>query len=286
MSGGRVSRRALKQYRRIYRDVYLPADLELTAQIRAEAAWLWSNRTATSGGLSAAALYGTRWINAELPAELFRVNGKPVAGIVIHRDTVRPDEIGVVCGIPTTTPARTGFDLGRRKGRELALTRVDALANRTGVTAHEIDRLIPRHRGVRGLVQLREVLDLMDAGSESPQETRTRLALIDAGLPKPETQIVVCDEHGEFIARVDMGYRQFKVGIEYDGEQHWNDPAQRAKDIERLAALHEAGWIIIRVSSDILRCRRRTFIVRVCDALAAHGAEWPVIARILGKPVS
>ena len=39
-----------------------------------------------------------------------------------------------------------------------------------------------RHRGVRGLVQLREVLELADYGAESPQETRTRLVLTFAGL--------------------------------------------------------------------------------------------------------
>ncbi len=206
-------------------------------------------------------------------------------GIIIHRDVLRPDEITEVRGISTTTPARTGFDLGRHRGRERALVRVDALSNQTGVTAIEIDRLIPRHPGVRGLVQLRDILTLMDGGAESPQETRTRLALIDAGLPKPETQIVVHDRFGEFVGRIDMGYRESKVGIEYDGEQHWNDPRQRAKDIERLARLAELGWTIIRVSSDILRYRPRTFVVRTCTALRAAGAEWPILARILGDRV-
>jgi hypothetical protein len=146
--------------------------------------------------------------------------------------------------------------------------------------------LIPRHRWIRGLVQLREVLERMDGCAESPQETRTRLALVDAGLPKPPTQIVVRDDFGETVARIDMGYREFKVGIEYDGEQHWSDPAQRAKDIERLARLAELGWTIIRVSSDILRYRPRTFVVWVCQALHVSGADCPVIARILGIRVS
>lgn len=282
----RVSRRALDRHRRIYRNIYLPAGVELTPEVRAEAAWLWSDRQAVLGGLSAAAWYGTRWIDPEAPAELFRTNGKPVPGIVIHRDVLRLEEIGLFRGVDITTPARTGLDLGRRRGRIRALIGVDALANRTGVTAAEIAQLIPHHPGIRGLVQLREVLELMDGGAESPQETRTRLVLVDTGLPKPETQIVVRDEFGEFVARIDMGYREFKVGIEYDGEQHWNDPVQRAKDIERLARLAELGWVIIRISSDILRNRPRTFIEWVCQALHAADAEWPVIAEILGKSVA
>jgi len=285
LSSGDISRRALGHHSRVYRGVYLPRDVELTAELRAHAAWLWSDRRAVLGGLSASAWYGTRWVDPKSPAELFRVYGKPVPGIIIHRDALRSDEILTVRGIETTSPARTGFDVGRRKGRVRALIHVDALANRTGVTTAEIGRLIPHHRGVRGLVQLREIVDLMDGGAESPQETRTRLALIDAGLPKPQTQIVVLDDAHEFVARIDMGYRVFKVGIEYDGAQHWSDPVQRAKDIERLARLAELGWLIVRVSSDILRNRPWVLIDWVCQALCNQGAEWPVIARILGKCV-
>jgi len=35
------------------------------------------------------------------------------------------------------------------------------------------------------------VLEMMDGGAESPQETRTRLLLVGDGLPPPQTQIVV-----------------------------------------------------------------------------------------------
>lgn len=228
-----------------------------------------------AGGLSAAALYGTRWIDSADPAELFLANGKPVHGIVIHRDVLTDDEYRTVSGIATTTPARTAFDLGRRKGRTVAVIRLDALSRETGVTDVDIAPLIDRHRGVRGLVQLRKTIGLMDGGAESPQETRTRLVLIDAGLPKPLTQIPVLRY------RVDMGYEEWKVGIEYDGEQHWQDPRQHARDIDRLADLAAEGWRIVRVSAEILRCRPRVLLQRTCEALCATGAEWPVITRIL-----
>ncbi|MDT5065614.1 MAG: hypothetical protein QOK02_1769 [Mycobacterium sp.] len=70
------------------------------------------------------------------------------------------------------------------------------------------------HRGARGLVQLRQVLELMDGGAESPQETRTRLVLIGAGLRQPQTQIEVRDAGGYPFARVDMGWEEYKVGVE------------------------------------------------------------------------
>lgn len=279
LSTGTVSRRSLEKHRRLHRNVYLRPDVQLTPVIRAQAAWLWSDRKAVAGGLSASALLGTRWIDADAPAELFRVNGKYAPGIVIHRDELRPDEVCDLRGIHTTTPARTGFDLGRRKGLLRAVIRVDAMAHQTGVTAQEIATLIPRHRGVRGLVQLRDVIELMDGGAESPQETRTRLVLIKAGLPKPRTQIRVHPY------RLDMGYDEFKVAVEYDGEQHWTDPLQRAKDIDRLADLAALGWRIIRVSAEILRDRPQVIVSRTCQALRAAGAEWPLITQILRDPV-
>jgi very-short-patch-repair endonuclease len=275
-----VSLRTLaSRYDRVYRNVYLPKGTELAPANRAVAAWLWSGRESTLAGLSAAALHGSRWIDPTQPAELYRRNGKPVEGIVIHRDELWDDEMQSIEGMSVTTPDRTAFDLGRRRGRTLAVIRVDALANATGLAPTSVEPLIARHAGVRGLRQLRDVIDLADGGAESPQETRTRLVLVDAGLPRPRTQIVV-DEW-----RIDMGYEEFKVGVEYDGVQHWTDPRQHQRDIDRHAELLARGWLIVRVSADMLRYRRDVIVTRTCLALRQSGAEWPVIARILGDCV-
>ena len=66
-----------------------------------------------------------------------------------------------------------------------------------------------------------------------------RLLLIDAGLPKPETQIEFRDLH----IRADMGWREWNVAVEYDGIQHWTDSSQRSWVIERIAMLEAAGWV-------------------------------------------
>jgi very-short-patch-repair endonuclease len=81
----------------------------------------------------------------------------------------------------------------------------------------------------------------------------------------------VFDAYGNLIGRVDMGYEDFRVGIEYDGPQHWTDPARRARDIGRQANLEAEGWIIIRVSSDLLRYGQATFIARVRTAMQSRG---------------
>ena len=274
LTAGTVTRRTLvSRNRMVYRNVYLPNGIELTPQRRAVAAWLWSQRNATVAGVSAAALYGTRWIDSALPAELIRSEACDVDGIVIYRGRLRDDESCLVRGIPATTPARTAFDLGRRDRLETAVIGVDALANATGLKPDDVKCLAGNHRGARGTVHLRRVVELMDGGAESPQETRTRLLLIAADFPKPETQIVVVDEYGSFCGRIDMGWREWRVGVEYDGPQHWDDPEQHARDIDRLADLAAQGWLIIRLSRDLLRYRPHVFLARVRDAMREAG--WP-----------
>ena len=277
-AAGAVSPRALAKHSMVYRNVYLPKDVELTPVRRAIAAWLWAGRGATLAGLSASAMHGSSWIDPELPAELIRTESRPAKGIVIHRARLCDEEVTTIDGLPMTTAARTAFDLGRRSTLITAIIRVDALAKATGLKPLDVERVAERHRGARGIVQLREVVDLMDGGAESPQETRTRLLLIAAGFPRPQTQIVVCDELGEFVGRIDMGFKEWKVGIEYDGPQHWTDADIHAHDIDRLADLAAQGWVIIRISRDILRYRPQVFLARVRDAMRIAG--WPHWAEV------
>jgi hypothetical protein len=170
-----------------------------------------------------------------------------------------------------TSPPRTVFDLGRRTGLVPAVIAIDSLVRATGLTVDEVQPLVEAHRGARGLKQLRQALALVDAGAESPQETRTRLAIIAADLPGPRTQIAVHNEWGAVLARIDMGWEEWRVGVEYDGAQHWTDPRIRAKDIDRTAELERRGWRIIRVSADLLRNRPDIVIARIREALRAAG---------------
>ena len=130
LTAGLVTRRKLqREFRQVYRNVYLSRDQPMTPVVRARAAWLWSGREATLGGLSAAAMAGAKWIAPEDAADVFRV-GDPVEGINIHRDRLTTEEVRVVDGIPTTTPPRTAYDLGRRGTLEHAVMRLDALVER------------------------------------------------------------------------------------------------------------------------------------------------------------
>jgi hypothetical protein len=70
LATGELTRRDLRRrYTMVHRNVYSPAGVALTAADRARAAWLWSDRRATLVGHSAAALLGSKWVPADLPAE-------------------------------------------------------------------------------------------------------------------------------------------------------------------------------------------------------------------------
>lgn len=254
---GTLSARQLqKDYRAIYRNVYVPRRASITALTRARAAWLWSRGQATLVGLSAAAVLGSKWIDGDLPAELTRADRHNPRGIVVHTYHLLPDECCVVDGMRLTTPARTAFDLGRTITDDHAVIRLDALAGATNMKAIDVLTIADKRPGARGVRHLREVLRHVDGGAESPQETRVRLLLIRSGLPKPETQIEFIDEYGVTRIRVDMGWRQWKVAVEYDGIQHWSDRRQRSWDIDRIAILEAAGWVVVRSAPSCCHARR------------------------------
>lgn len=267
ISRGELTRHGLRtRFQRIYRDVYLSDDVELTAAVRARAAWLSTG--ATLGGISAAAIHRTKWLSADLPAEIIRDDRCGQPGLVAHSWQLRPDEICTVSGMPVTTPARTAFDIGRLHPAGRAIPLLDALMNVTGLKAPDVAALADDQAGLRGIRLLREVLKLADGGAESPQETRLRLLLVGSGLPKPETQI----EFPQLRIRVDMGWREWKVAVEYDGVQHWENRYQRSWDIERIALLETAGWIVIRVSAEMLS-RPDALIARVKGKLHERGCR-------------
>jgi hypothetical protein len=270
LEAGTLTFRELRRFNfAIYPGIWAPRGVELSAAQRARAAWLWSRRRGALAGTSASALLGAKWIEPDVPAELIHTNRRPPPMLAIHSDTLACGEKQLIAGMALTTPARTAFDLGRRLGLEHGVQRIDALMNATHLKVAEVEAVIARHPGVRGLVQLRQTLDLVDGGAESPYESLTRLLLIKAGFPRPQTQITVIDDDGN-VWRIDMGWPEYLVGVDFEGAHHWTNPKQRTKDVVRYAVLPELGWIDVRLTSGILHNNPQPFLNRVGAALIAR----------------
>lgn len=252
-SMGLVRKHELRsRFQAIYPGVYVCRTTTPSFRDRAEAAWLWSHRDGVLSGLTAARLWGAKWVDETLPIELIHTNGRPPPGIRVFKECLDPHERGLRASLPVTTVPRTAFDIGRRGSLGESVARLDALSNATGVTGAEIAAVADAHRRTRGVRQLDKALTLFDAGAESPRETWLRLMVIEAGFPRPRTQIpVVVDGRRKYY--LDMGWEALLVALEYDGDHHRTDRIQFARDITRLEELADLGWTVIRVAAGTAR---------------------------------
>ena len=264
VAAGRLSRHALQRWHSpIYRGVYVSKGRPPSLRDRTVGALLTCRRRAVVGGVAASALHGARWVDADEPVELIAPSARPQVGLVVRNESLADDEITWVAGIPVTTPARTAFDMGRHLERDEAVARLDALMYATPFSVEDVLLLAKRYPGARGLRRLRAALPLVDGGAASPKETWLRLLLIDAGFPRPVTQIPVCDGWRP-VRILDMGWEECKVAAEYDGDQHRTNRNQYVKDVWCQEKLQRLGWVVVRV---VAEDRRDDIIARVGDAL-------------------
>jgi hypothetical protein len=275
LANNQVTRNDLRHhYQRLFPDVYVRG--EPTLRDRTVGAWLWSDRRAVIAGVAASALHGASWVDSDIPIELIWRSSRPAAGLVVRNETLADDEITRVAGLSVTTPVRTAFDLGRHLPRDDAVVRLDALAWTRRVTVDEIEALIARYPSVRGIRALKVALALVDAGADSPPETRLRLQLTDAGTPPDQTQIVVTVGRGRVLAILDMGWPQLGVAVNYDGAYHQTDRKRYVRDHKILRKLEEMGWIVVRVIAeddiaDVLRRVERALLSRGWRRDSPHG---------------
>lgn len=266
---GQLTRHELQRwYRPLYCGVYVPKGATVTLRDRAMAAWLAGGRKGVIAGVAASALHWAEWVDADVDIELVAKNTRAQPGIIARDETLADDEITHVAGIPVTTSARTAYDLGRHLPRVQAVARMDALARATPFSAEDVLLIAKHHKGARGLRRLRVALPLVDAGAASPRESTLRLRLIDAGLPTPTTQIPVIERGYWPFAWLDMGWEDYKVAAEYDGDQHRKDRPQYVRDHQRQRRLEKLGWVNIRVINEDDPAE---VVRRVTEALRSRG---------------
>ena len=234
-------------YVRMYRDVYVPKGYSPDLVDVIDGAWLRSGRKGVVAGIAASALHGASWVDDDIAVELIWNNTRPPIGIIARAERMESGEITTRQCIAVTTPARTAYDLGRHLPCREALIRLDALKRATGFSNDDVLGLAKRYKGARGIRQLFELLPLVDGGAASPQETRLRLLYLDAGFPRPSTQIPVYERGWEVLRTLDMGWEQFKVASEYDGDQHRTDRVQYVRDQRLMPKVARLGWDVIRV---------------------------------------
>ncbi|WP_433503420.1 endonuclease domain-containing protein [Pseudonocardia halophobica] len=244
---GSLTRGALRgpRFRRLLPDVYVPADLSVDLALRARAAAVWAGEGAVVAGWAAAELLGASCGPRDAPVDLIVRAGttRPPAGVLLRRTGLWSDETTHRAGVVVTTPARTAFDVARWAPDLVErVAGVDAVAHVWRLEVDRIRSLWRRHLGAHGNADLAEVLRLVDPRAESPMESRIRVALHLAGLPRPRVQ------HRVGPHRLDLAYPEALLGVEHDGPHH-REAEHARRDLEREAFLARAGWRVVRFAS-------------------------------------
>lgn len=172
------------RYVALHKDVYVPQGVELTAQLRAKALWLRSRRRGVLAGYSASAFHGAKWIDADLPAAIIDTNRRRAPGLQVWEERIEPDEICVIEGMRVTTPERTALDLTSRFPLDPAVAAVDALIQATDLKVADVEPLIERYRGRRGMKAARAALTSSTA-VPSPQGNLAALVVDPRRLSAP-----------------------------------------------------------------------------------------------------
>lgn len=259
------------RFRRLYPDVYVPASLELTLTVRSLAAFRYTGENGILVRYSAAELWGASCGGKDAPAEVTLPGSERRcrAELVVHRFRPDPDEITRRRGCRVTTAERTAYDLARQDDLTEAVVAVDTLAHTRFVPA-AVEEIAARHPGDRHLRRLPRVLALVDARSESPMESRIRLAIVRHGLPLPVLQHPV----GPY--RLDLAYPELRLAIEYDGREHLT-PERARRDLRREAFLTAAGWTVLRIpAATVFRPRATAHLVRA--ELLKRGVTAPSVS--------
>jgi hypothetical protein len=177
-------------------------------------------------------------------------------GVVGHRSA--PGAI-LRYGLPLSPAATLFLELATELDLDDLVAVGDALVRRSiRLDPHdirpwiELDELrvaVGGSAGGRGIRLARAALDLVREGSDSPAETRLRLAAQRAGLPTPELNPMISDRQGREIGHFDLVWPDLRVIAEYDGDQHRTDPHQYDRDITRFDRATGAGYRVLRFRS-------------------------------------
>jgi hypothetical protein len=189
------------------------------------------------------------------------------AGASVRRAALASEEIVLRRGLPATAALRTVVDLGGRDPLTEGVVAADLFLQAGLVTVVELRTYVAEHAGAKGIARFRRVVDLAEPMAESAMETRLRMLLVLAGLPRPEVQVSIHDEQGRFLGRPDLLYRLQGLAIEYDGGNHRD---RLVDDNRRQNGLIGAGLRMLRFTAADVYGNPDVVAMQVRHALTAR----------------
>lgn len=205
------------------------------------------------------------------------------AGVVGHRITAKR-ELRFHLGLLVSSPADAWCELSAAKAPDGTRPTVAELIEagdrllawpKPLATAEEVERAVSRYSKSRGIRSIIDARAHLRPGSASPRETELRVAVLAApiGFPDPECNGVIRmgpdrSTHGDLV------FREYRVVLEYEGDQHRTNVRQWRRDVDRLNDLAKAGWHVIRIHAETPEAAWRDWLE---SALRARG--WRPLPR-------
>ncbi|HEX6351211.1 MAG TPA: DUF559 domain-containing protein [Candidatus Dormibacteraeota bacterium] len=167
-------------------------------------------------------------------------------GMRVSRAAFTRAEVVQRQGLPATSISRTLIDLGRRLRLADSVAIADMALHAGLLTVADMEAAAARLGRHRNVNRLRRMVELVVPEAESPMESRLRILLVEAGLPRPSVQVNLYDEQGDRLARADLYYPVRRLVIEYDGGTHTTTLREDNRRHNRLIA---AGYTPLRFTA-------------------------------------
>jgi hypothetical protein len=274
-----------KRFARVLPGVWRTSDHEMTDADWVQAARLAMPDDAHVTGITRIQVLGLDF-GPRLPVRLVVERDLHLAHekVFLHRTKRLPptDDVGV-------TPAAAYVSYCAR-ARVLDAVKVgDWLLHHGHMTVDELCALALAEPWRPGAYEAVWILDHLDGRARSLKESETRSVLGFAGLPAPEVnaRVGLADD---VVALGDLVYEQWRLVVEYEGNQHQDDRSQYVSDIDRYAVFRAHQVAYVQVTREKLD-RARTLVGEVFRALVAQGYSGPAPEfgerwRLLFLPVS
>lgn len=258
-----------------WRGVVVDGHRALDPITRAAAALLHCGPQAVLSHGTAAALHGCGAAN---PAAVHVTVPRPVRvrsgpGLTVHRGIIHPRDVTALHGLAVVELDHAVTEVLCSAQRWRALACLDQALASCGegddrAFAHTVGSRLTERASTRGVRVAESLLRLGDGGAESPPESRLRLLVIDAGFPIPVTQYPIHDLAGVRRYRLDLGWDELRIGMEYDG--YAAHEGREAYDAARDRDLAGRGWLIIRARKEDF-ARPERLLHELAQAFARRG---------------
>jgi hypothetical protein len=165
----------------------------------------------------------------------------------VRRRALPPNRITHVNRVPCTNGLQTLLDLASIVDDVTWEQALESALRKRLTTIEEVTAAAAalRRSRTQGAMRIRRVLALRPPGAvptESLLETLfVQLARSVPGLRSPDRQVVIINEHGVVIARVDLAWPELGLFIELDGQQHRDQPVYDAA--RQTAVIAATGWL-------------------------------------------